>query len=397
MYILKGTREKENVMKKRWKVFAICLLVVLLMNGCEKKPIDMNITGDAKDYEEAGSSYTRNIGVVFIDTGFYYQNMDGQLMYFDDETNQVVYVCSKPNCKHEVKDNECDANIHGNNFPMVYRNGRIYYTSAIDKSGFQQIVMFSVKPDGSDRKKESELSEVAFNSDGYCVELYKQYAIVFLDIGDTREKIELVDSDTGERSVLYDKDDKLTEACGPFIYYDEVYYGEIERDKDGNKMNEIFYRYNLKTKKTRQVYEGNIEARTFAKDYLIFSDGKAINRIPLTGGKVEKLFDYEGSCELGYDGKYLYVEHEHDYRSDVGNMQAKCDDHWVKVMKLDGTEVDTIKWNNRGLCLFGDQRVLLFMKISESGMTDSTVLMKKSDIGGKHNFIDLANGEPCEE
>ena len=384
-------------MKKNLNLFLLFLGMSLFMNGCGKQTADMNITSGARDYEEAGSSYTINIGIVFQDTGFYYQNKEGQLMYFDNKTDQVAYVCSKPNCKHSLKDSECDANIQGNGFPMVFQKGRLYYTSTIKEGDFGRVVLFSTKSDGSERKEERTIAEVDLDATGYCVELYKHYAIMEYDISDTHQKIELIDTDTGKRSVLYDKDEKLMYVDGPYVYYDKIYYSEIRHDKEGNKSSEILYQYNLKTKDVSIVYEGKTESKTFAKDNLIFSDGKTINRIPLTGGKVEKLFDYEGSCELGYDGKYLYVEHEHDNRTDVGNRQAKCDDHWVKVMKLDGTEVDTIKWNNRGLCLFGDQRVLLFMKIQEDGEIGTPVLMKKSDIGGKHRFIDLATGEPYKE
>lgn len=51
-----------------------------------------------------------------------------------------------------------------------------------------------------------------------------------------------------------------------------------------------------------KVYEGMIKALTFAKGYLIFSDGEAINRMPLLGGKIEQLFNYKGNKDLRYDG-----------------------------------------------------------------------------------------------
>ena len=384
-------------MKKKVKVLIALMAMALMMNGCEKQAGEVKSEAQTIDYEEAGSTYTCNTGVAFMDTGFYYQNVYGQLMYFDDETNQVVYVCSKPNCKHDPKDDECNANIHGNSFSMVYRNGRLYYTSTIEEDIMAKIVMFSIKPDGSDRKEEGKIGEIEIGITGYSVELYKHYATMSCDT-DTYQKIELLDIDTGERNVICESDDKLKEIYGPNIFYDEVYYGECEYDKAGNKINEIFYRYNIKTKKVSTVYEGKMETRAFTKGYLIFSDGEAINRLPLVGGKVEKLFDYKEAGELRYDGKYLYVEHDHDYKSDVSNQKVNYDDHWVEVMKLDGTKVDKIKWNNRGPCLFGNERVLLFMNVQETGEYETCpVAMKKSDIGGEHHFIDLANGKPYDK
>jgi len=386
-------------MRKKRNVFIVLMVMVLVMSGCGKQSIDINMetTGESLDYEEVGSTNTTNVGIALMKTGFYYQNKYMQLMYYDYETEQVTYVCSKPNCKHDRMDSECDANINGDGFPMAFRNGRLYYTSDIPGNALMKIALFSVKPDGSDRKEECEVAKIAFDSTGYDVEVYKHYTATAYDINDTHHRIELMDTDTGEKKVLYDKDDKSLYADGPYLYYDYAYYSEKKFNKQGKKIAETLYRYNLKTKKTSKVSEGLMKTFSFTKGYLIFSDGEEICRIPLSGGKVEHLFDYKDSGALRYDGQYLYIEHPHDYLSDVGDQQAKCDDHWVDVMKLDGTKVDTIKWDNRGFCVFGDQHMLLFDRIQEDGALGDWVMMKKSDIGGKHHFIDLANGKPYEE
>jgi len=389
---------KEDNMRKKRNVFIILMAMVLIMSGCGKTNIDMETAGESMDYEEVGSTNTTNVGIALMENGFYYQNKYTQLMYYDYETDQVTYVCSKPNCKHDRMDSECDANINGDSFPMAFWNGRLYYTSDIPGNAFMKIALFSVKPDGSDRKEECAVAEIAIDATGYLVTVYKHYAATTYTVNDTHQRIELMDTDTGKKKVLYDKDDKLLYVDGPYFYYDYAYYSEKKYDKQGKKIAETFYQYNLKTKKVSKVHERLMDAFTFTKDSLIFSDGKAISRIPLAGGKVEHLFDYKSNGDIRYDGQYLYIEHEHDYRSDVGDQQAKCDDHWVDVMKLDGTKVDTIKWNDRGYCLFGDQHVLLFDRVhGEDGVTKEWAMMKKSDIGGKHHFIDLANGKPLKE
>lgn len=389
--------KQEDDMRKKTNVFIILMVMVLVMSGCGKKNIDMETTGESLDYEEVGSTNTTNVGIALMKTGFYYQNKYMQLKYYDYETDQVTYVCSKPNCKHDRMDSECDANINGDGFPMTFWNGRLYYTSDIPGNTLMKIALFSVKPDGSDRKEESAIAEIAIDATGYLVKIYKHYAATTCTVNDTHRRIELMDTDTGEKKVLYDKDDKSLYADGPYFYYDYAYYSEKKFDKQGKKIAETFYRYSLKMKKVSKVYEGLMETFSFTKGNLIFSDGEEVCRIPLAGGKVDHLFDYKGSGILRYDGQYLYIEHPHDYLSDVGDQQAKCDDHWVDVMKLDGTKVDTIKWNNRGFCAFGDQHMLLFDRIQEDGAIGDWVMMKKSDIGGKHHFIDLANGKPYEE
>ena len=365
---------------------------IMIMSGCGKQTGEEKPEAQTLGYEETGCAYAGNSGAAFMDTGFYYQNANGQLMYFDEDTNQLVYVCGKPNCKHDPEDSDCDANIHGNGFKMFYRDGRLYYTSTIQGDSVFKIVVFSVKPDGSDRKQEATIGEVALSGMGYGVELYKHYAMVSYDLTDTSQKVELMDMDTGNRSVICENEDQLKLAYGGYFFCDDLYYGESEYDKEGNIIKDIFYRYNLKTKKVSKVYEGKMEARAFMKGYLIFSDGKAINRMPLAGGKVEKLFQYEGLRDLRYDGKYLYVEDDFDWTFDGEAQKIEFDDHWLKVMNLDGTLVDTIKWNNIGPCEFGDQRVLLFSNI-ETGQIGDLVMMKKSDIGGEHHFINLKNGE----
>ena len=387
-------------MRKKRNVFIILMVMVLVMSGCGKQSIDidMETTGESLDYEEVGSTNTTNVGIALMKTGFYYQNKYMQLMYYDYETDQVTYVCSKPNCKHDRMDSECDATINGDGFPMAFWNGRLYYTSDIPGNALMKIALFSVKPDGSDRKEECTIAEIAIDATGYFVELYKHYAGMTCTVNDTHRRIELMDTDTGEKKVLYDKDDKLLYVDGPYFYYDYAYYSEKKYDKQGKKIAETLYRYNLKTKKKSKVHEKFMDAFTFTKDYLIFSNGEEICRIPLAGGKVEHLFDYKSNGDIRYDGQYLYIEHPHDYLLDAEDQKAKCDDHWVDVMKLDGTKVDTIKWNNRGYCIFGDQHMLLFYRIEADGGTiGDWVMMKKSDIGGKHHFIDLANGKPYEE
>ena len=63
-------------------------------------------------------------------------------MYYDYETDQVTYVCSKPNCKHDRMDIECNASINGNDFPMVFRNERLYYVSGIVGDISIKLVLF---------------------------------------------------------------------------------------------------------------------------------------------------------------------------------------------------------------------------------------------------------------
>lgn len=389
-------------MKKKMNVLVILMVMVLIMNGCGKVDIDVETKGEAQDYADAGSKYTGCLGVALMDTGIYYQNIFAQLMYYDYETEQVTYVCSKPNCKHDRMDTECNANINGNDFPMVFRNERLYYVSAIVGDINIKLVLFSVKPDGSDRKEERLIGEVECSSMGYGIELYKQYAITSYGLTDEQTRIELLDTDTGEKSVLNERDGKLIDYYGLDIYYDYIYYSEVEYNKEGKKISQILYRQNLKTKKVNKVYEGMIDSLTFARGYIIFSDGKVISRMPLVGGKIEKLFSYPGSYVLSYDEQYLYIEHQYDYKAHDGDLPARCDDQWVKVMKLDGTEVDTIKWKNRGFCKFGDQNIFLveiFNSSDDEGkiVNGTRILMRKSDIGGEHHFIDLGNGKPYKD
>ena len=209
-------------------------------------------------------------------------------------------------------------------------------------------------------------------------------------------RIELLDTDTGEKSVLNERDGKLIDYYGLDIYYDYIYYSEVEYNKEGKKISQILYRQSLETKKVNKVYEGMIDSLTFARGYIIFRDGKVISRMPLVGGKIEKLFSY--------DEQYLYIEHQYDYKAYDGDLPARCDDQWVKVMKLDGTQVDvdTIKWKNRGFCKFGDQNIFLveiFNNSDDEGkiVNGTRILMRKSDIGGKHHFIDLVNGKPYKD
>ena len=68
---------------------------------------------------------------------------------------------------------------------MVYQNGRLYYTSNLPKDSDFRLGVFSVKPDGSDRKEERTIAVMHYNSTGYSAELYKHYAIMEYDLNDS--------------------------------------------------------------------------------------------------------------------------------------------------------------------------------------------------------------------
>lgn len=135
------------------KVFA-ALLCILILTGCTSKS---SAGGDW--LLVSGSGRTSSSENMYFKRDFSAQNGSKYTLCFVDfDTGKQTVVCPKPNCPHTDPD-ECFAlGFGGSGEAVIAHGGRIYWVTVEDKG---LSFVHSAKTDGTERRKEAELSAQA--------------------------------------------------------------------------------------------------------------------------------------------------------------------------------------------------------------------------------------------
>lgn len=132
---------------KRWIGM---LLVAAMFTGCGKEEFVM------EDYVRENPQSSRG-NIMKTDTGFYYNAETGQLLslhYYDVESGQNIFLCSKPECKHDGNE-FCTATSDKYRVNSTYLyGGRIYIAVVENSESVFNFKLLSAAADGT------ELSEV---------------------------------------------------------------------------------------------------------------------------------------------------------------------------------------------------------------------------------------------
>ena len=135
--------------KTRFSIVLIALLFVLA--GCGKEEIPM------EDYVRSNPATSGMSMIMKSDTGYYYSTLSGQEMelhYYDVESGQNIYLCSKPECRHDG-DAFCTATNAKYHVNSAYFYGDSLYLAAVEETETEYLYkIIRVSADGS------ELNEV---------------------------------------------------------------------------------------------------------------------------------------------------------------------------------------------------------------------------------------------
>ena len=243
------------------------------------------------------------------ENGYFYINNDSnKIMYFDYNTKKEVYLCNKPNCKHD--NNTCSSYLEiAQNNELFYYNDYLYFINAEaagnvihvnfdgtrnEENEGRPATIYRMNLDGTDKKKLFTVPSGTQISMPYIIKGNILYS--FLETykinkdgsntfasSVTERKLVAINLDTGKYEEIMDGLHKS------FIgeYEDKIVFQEIEYIKNPDSFGDntkgyIDNLYHSKTrikvwdpntKKEETVYEGlykNIETLKFYKDGIYF-------------------------------------------------------------------------------------------------------------------------------
>lgn len=137
-------------MMRIWKCMLCTLVLAVILTGCGKRNFPMEDYVRENPQNDMGS-------IMKTETGFYYNAGPGQplsLHYYDMESGQDIFLCSKPECQHDGNE-FCTAtnSQYVVNSTCLY-GGRIYIAVVKAVDAQYSFQLLSAAPDGT------ELSEV---------------------------------------------------------------------------------------------------------------------------------------------------------------------------------------------------------------------------------------------
>jgi len=361
---------------RRKKLFGTLLLTALVMlSGCGKEEIPK------EDYVRSNPSTGAMNSIMRSDTGYYYCAANRRplnLHYFDMESGQNIFLCSKPECRHDG-DSFCTAtNDKYTVRSACYYGGSLYLNVVEETENDYLCKLLKVSPDGT------ELTEVVtyqtLNKTSLWVSNPEPMiihrgvaAIPYFLKSDTEEifisGICFYDLNTGEQNFLPEyrlegignslKGYRRLSACGDYVYY----CVQPERQYS-------LHRYSL-TEKTEEVleFEGgftgmyevvddNLLYYYWAGDnlYEYHTENKetVIHTMFLKDMEISGSISSTSSWDMMTDGTYLYIgEGVHFRRLDYGYLGMLVSDDgtetwvpsYVHVYDLELNEVAKVKFD----------------------------------------------------
>lgn len=296
-------------MSNRKKAFTVVLAVVFL---CAVGIGVWILIRPSSQTENQVWAYSDLAYGAVSDNGFYHQpfpRSSGQVLFYDFQAKESVYLCTKPNCTHTESPSdplnpapeECDAYLTAN-YLASYNGSLYYFLSDFSRTGMRTQVV-RAKEDGTERQLIGEFEgSLSLSGSG----LYRDNCFYFLNSVSVMEDAE-VSYDSGEVEIQPQQvANKLSLACfdlenGSYrdltspvqkeniqgavcgIWEDTLYYFFTDFQEDGAFS--TLYGYNLATGGTRVVEEA-MDTRRFTpaimmNDTLYYPGQEENGEIPL--------------------------------------------------------------------------------------------------------------------
>ena len=199
---------------------------------------------------------TTNSALIWGEGGFYWYSVgNSYLMYYDEGLEEMMPVCSKPECEH-IKDGNvwyqnktCDAYLQANRNPSLY-NGKLYYVDISDKMNPNinergSFRIFRMEPDGTQKEYVKDVFTLGYDSPqwfivhrGYLYAMSIDFTVVDGEPYSSSYilAVPLEGSETNFR-ILYERDGGswggvrfIGDNCYFYLRYSE---GEYEEDENG--------------------------------------------------------------------------------------------------------------------------------------------------------------------
>lgn len=338
--------------RRKRLVLGLLVLSVIALAGCSKEKEgqeggkkDVGIRRELVplDYNRGYASDVDRQMVMVTENGYYYYNtreFSGTnetmgLRYVDAETGTDIFLCNKPECRHDGNQ-FCSATNKNYDITATFLYGDRIYAVATEETDTQYLFkLLSVTLDGSELNEELTiytLEKTGGKWFGNCLSflIHRNTAIIGFSFGAAEEvsKCGTAVADLNTGKVVYLDEEPLSEenigVTNLNAYGDTIYYCKREGKKN------VLYRYHITngTEDACKLLAGfNNKYTVLDEDTIVYmkSSGKAIcvyrpstgenteHRLLETeisygeeGEKSEKSVEYEGAG-IKTDGTYLYV------------------------------------------------------------------------------------------
>ncbi len=134
-------------MKEKTKISIVFLALFFMLAGCGKEEIPI------EDFVQTNPATAAINNIMKSDTGYYYSAAYGKtlsLHYFDVESGQNIYLCSKPECRHDG-DVFCTATSSKYEINSTYFYGGSLYLDVVEATETEYLYkLLRVSADGSE-------------------------------------------------------------------------------------------------------------------------------------------------------------------------------------------------------------------------------------------------------
>ncbi len=319
------------------KITLLCLTVLCLLcfalAACQKEPIQGTFTGEQTDGEGKGVSttftardYNRDEeSVRKTEHGYYYYSYNhGGFRYMDGSTGREMYLCNKPECKHDGNAFCVATNDKYTIFSWVLYDNRIV-ANVIEETDTQYLYkLLEIAADGSMANelvtyytmgKAGEIEVFLHSTGGIFIHRNKVMLPMVTGAADGLEDTRcygcaIVDLNTKE--VVYLDEEPLSKdnaevtnvnACGDYLYYCR---------KEGKKI--ILHRYNINdgTDETHKLVVGFRGRYTLPdEEHVVYlkSSGRELYVYTYATGENEEVLKFMGKrMSYTFDGSLFETE-----------------------------------------------------------------------------------------
>lgn len=391
--------------------FLVVVILFIYMNNNSSKVVSFtdvsNVGSDANDVQ----SYWSSSGHSFAkgEDGYYFLTETGRyLMYFDENSKEIIPVCGKADCEHNSM--TCNAYLGNAQFlpdSIYFYKGNVYLIAYHDGKSY----LTQVNADGSGRKEIAELLpsdggssiRLVFHDDEVYV--YDRWGNYSYDneINQVIKRVSLTDG-TGKN--VYEYKAKAASIDNGKTFGDKLFFMIKENSRDEKtsiltvKSNGL-YTYDYKTKETGLVLDDNIfdyYVDTENNFLYYFVTGEGLYKMDMKTRDKSMIFEATekmGMCNLSYDGKYLYLDN-FVYCSSLADSKEY---QYKKCVVLDssGKVINTIDCKNYLIMYYGDENFMFALRPGEGAMNGLVYIDKKNIETVKEwtlvskNEIDLLN------
>lgn len=357
-FFLSSERRYEMKGLKKMVSLIICILFTIPIFGCSKEE------GSKKQLEsDSYNPWRYTSTVVSADDGYYLATYEDNLCYYDIASNQLVPLCSKPDCEHDTT--TCNSYFSGIALGKIMPYDNKLYIAALDNRN--ALVLYQIDKDGENRKEICILYQGGYDADlGAYINIcggYVYYSMIeFGDSGENTSKLYRKKiADNSKEEFLYENQEdiscsflSLMHEFNGILYFTDIYTLKSDTMKTYGKL----YAYNLKSNKL-SVESDDISRNFFIHDNKVYYQnlGETIKTYDLTTKEKKEFCTYDSTnprLDISFDGQYVYAD---NIISCQGNDYSS---RKITVYDLNGKIVDEIVPLHKDCeCLFGDERNLV--------------------------------------